>query len=133
MSKKYATDILQGIDIVDCLKIEQLLQKHEKRFLNRVFTPTEQRYCSRYRNPAERLAGRFAVKEAVMKMLGTGWSDGVTWTDIETTNNPAGKPEVKLSGELARVAQKMGIKTVSISISHTGNMAIASAVALVNK
>lgn len=133
MSKTHATDILQGIDIVDCLKIEQLLQKHEKRFLNRVFTPTEQRYCSRYRNRAERLAGRFAVKEAVMKMLGTGWSGGVAWTNIETTNNTAGKPEVKLSGELAQIAQKMGIKTVSISISHTGNMAIASAVALVNK
>jgi len=131
MSKTYATDILQGIDIVDCLKIEQLLQKHEERFLNRVFTSAEQQYCSRYRNRAERLAGRFAVKEAVMKMLGTGWTGGVAWTDVETINNPAGKPEVKLSGELARVAQKMGIRTVSISISHTNNMAIASAVALV--
>ncbi len=133
MSKTHATDILQGIDIVDCLKIEQLLQKHEERFLNRVFTPTEQQYCSRYRNRAERLAGRFAVKEAVMKMLGTGWTGGVAWTDVETINNPAGKPEVKLSGKLAQIAQKMGIETVSISISHTGNMAIASAVALVSK
>ena len=133
MSKTYATDILQGIDIVDCLKIEQLLQKYEERFLNRVFTLTEQQYCSRYRNRAERLAGRFAVKEAVMKMLGTGWTGGVAWTDVETINNPAGKPEVKISGKLAQIAQKLGVKTVSVSISHTNNMAIASAVALGNR
>ena len=122
--------ICHGIDLVDCKRIERLLQQHERRFLERVFTQAEQNYSDRHRDRIERLAGRFAVKEAVMKMLGTGWSDKTAWTDIETINDPAGKPEVTLHGQIVQLAQQMGIRQISVSITHTKDLAIASAIAL---
>jgi holo-[acyl-carrier protein] synthase len=78
----------------------------------------------------EKLAGRFAAKEAVLKLVGTGWRGKIAWTDIEIINNAAGQPEVTLSGEVRKIAEKLGIKHISISITHTANFAIASAVAL---
>jgi len=122
--------ICHGIDLVDCERIEKMVHRHGRRFLNRVFTPTEQEYSNRHRKQAERLAGRFAVKEAVMKMLGTGWRDGILWTDIETTNDSMGKPQVLLKGEIARIARQVGIEQVSVSITHTRDLAVASAIAL---
>ena len=125
--------ICHGIDLVDCQRIGKLLEQHEKRFLERVFTAAEQEYSNRHRDRVERLAGRFAVKEAVMKMLGTGWGEKTAWTDIETINDPAGKPEVTLGGEVARTAKQMGIECISVSITHTKDLAIASAIALGNE
>ena len=122
--------ICHGIDLVDCHRVEHLLQEHGRRFLRRVFTPAEQAYSNRHRQAAERLAGRFAVKEAVMKMLGTGWRDGIAWTDIETRNDPAGKPLVTLTGQIAQIAAEMGIDNISVSITHTADLATASAIAL---
>ena len=122
--------IYHGIDLVDISRIENLLQRHPQRFLQRVFTHAELKYCSQHRFQGERLAGRFAVKEAVMKMLGTGWSGGVAWTDIETINDPSGRPEVHLSGKVARIARKMGIEQTVVSITHTRDLAVASAVGL---
>ncbi|MBN1766431.1 MAG: holo-ACP synthase [Sedimentisphaerales bacterium] len=122
--------ICHGIDLVDCDRIDQMLSRHEDRFLERVFTLTEQEYSQRHRDRTERLAGRFAVKEAVMKMIGTGWSEGAAWKDVETINNSAGKPEVKLSGEIARLAREMGIDHISVSITHAKGLAVASAIAL---
>jgi len=119
-----------GIDLVDCRRIERILREHDQRFLDRVFTPAEQEYCRRFHLQAERLAGRFAVKEAVMKMLGTGWSGIVTWKDIETTNDPAGKPMVRLTGEVARLAAQQGINHVLVSITHTKGLAMASVIGL---
>ena len=124
--------IYHGIDLVDCRRIAELLQRHEERFLARVFTAAEQAYAGRYQNRLERLAGRFAVKEAVMKMLGTGWQDGNAWTDIETTNDPAGKPAVRLSGKLGELAARLGIDQISVSITHTSELAIASVVGITN-
>jgi len=122
--------ICHGIDLVDCKRIEKMLQEHEERFLQRVFTEVEQEYSNQHRDRVERLAGRFAVKEAVMKMLGTGWSEGTGWTEIETINDPAGKPEVTLKGKIAEIAGEMGIDKISVSITHTRELAIASAIAL---
>lgn len=110
-----------------------MLDRHEERFLDRVFTPAEQAYSNRHRDRVERLAGRFAVKEAVMKMLGTGWQDGNAWTDIETINDPHGRPQVTLRGKIGELARQMGIGPVTISITHTASLAIASAMALANK
>ena len=124
--------VCHGIDLVDCGRIGELLERHEDRFLNRVFTPAEQAYSDRHRRRVERLGGRFAVKEAVMKMLGVGWQDGIAWTDIETYNDRLGKPLVRLSGVIAELAKKMGIAQVSVSITHTSDLAIASAIALGN-
>ena len=123
-------NLLHGIDLVDFGRIEDLLNKHDARFLDRVFTAREQADAAKVKNRIEKLAGRFAAKEAVMKLIGTGWRDGVAWTDIETVNNPLGGPEVCLSGKVKEIADQQGIGPVTLSITHTANFAMASAVAL---
>ena len=122
--------IAHGIDLVDCPRIEAMLERHGDRFLARVFTEAEQAYAQRRKNAVETYAGRFAAKEAILKLIGTGWRGKIAWTDIEVTNNPAGQPEVTLSGEVQRIASELGIERISISITHAANLAIASAVAL---
>lgn len=125
--------IAHGIDLVDFPRIEEMIKRHGKRFLNRVFTAAEQAYAEANKNGTEKLAGRFAAKEAVLKLMGTGWRGKIAWTDIEIVNNPAGQPEVTLCGEVERIAEKLGIKHISVSITHTANFVIASAVALAEK
>ena len=122
--------IAHGIDLVDFGRIEQMLDKHPQRFLDRVFTPAEQADADRVKNRIEKLAGRFAAKEAVMKLIGTGWRDGVAWTDIEVVNNPLGQPIVTISGKVKEFADALGIEQITLSITHTANFALASAVAL---
>lgn len=122
--------IAHGIDLVDFGRIEQMLEKHPQRFLDRVFTPTEQTDAERVKNRIEKLAGRFAAKEAVMKLIGTGWRDGVAWTDIEVVNNPLGQPIVAITGKVKELADEKGIEQITLSITHTANFALASAVAL---
>ena len=122
--------VAHGIDLVNCVQIEKLLQRHGRRFVNRIFTAAERSYAESNKNMIEKLAGRFAAKEAVLKLIGTGWRGGITWKDIEITNNTAGQPMAKLSGEVKKIAGQLGIEQISISITHTANFAIASAVAL---
>ncbi|MBN1362279.1 MAG: holo-ACP synthase [Sedimentisphaerales bacterium] len=122
--------IAHGIDLVDFPRIEAMIDRYGEHFLARVFTETEQAYARANRNPVEKYAGRFAAKEAILKLVGTGWRGKIAWTDIEVTNNPAGQPEVTLSGEVQRIAQSLGIDRISLSITHTANFAIASAVAV---
>jgi holo-[acyl-carrier protein] synthase len=81
----------------------------------------------------EKLAGRFAAKEAVLKLLGTGWRGKIAWTDIEVINNSSGQPAVRMEGEVKRIADAAGVKEIAISITHTANFAIASAVALIKR
>ncbi len=125
--------VAHGIDLVDCPRIEEMIKRHGERFISRVFTAAEQAYAEANKNKVEKLAGRFAAKEAVLKLMGTGWRGKIAWTDIEVVNNPAGQPEVTLSGEVEKLAEKLGIKHISISITHTANFVIASAVALTEK
>lgn len=122
--------IAHGIDLVDFPRIEQMVKRHGRRFIDRIFTPTEQNYAESNKNKIEKLAGRFAAKEAVLKLIGTGWRGKIKWTDIEITNNKMGRPQVTLTGEVAKLAQQLRIGQISISITHTANFAIASAVAL---
>jgi len=122
--------VAHGIDLVDCPRIEQMIQRHGERFIKRVFTAAEQAYAEKNKNEVEKLAGRFAAKEAVLKLVGTGWRGKIAWTDIEIINNAAGQPEVTLGGEVRKIADTLGIKHISVSITHTANFAIASAVAL---
>jgi holo-[acyl-carrier protein] synthase len=124
--------LTHGIDLVDFTRIQKMVKNHRSRFLDRVFTGSEQQYADKNKNRIEKLAGRFAAKEAVLKLLGTGWRGKIKWTDIEVINNSSGQPIVKLTGEVKKIANKMGIKQISISITHTANFAIASAVALAN-
>jgi holo-[acyl-carrier protein] synthase len=125
--------VAHGIDLVDCPRIEQMIERHGERFIRRVFTDAEQAYAEANKNEVEKLAGRFAAKEAVLKLVGTGWRGRIAWTDIEIINNAAGQPEVTLGGEVRKIADKLGIKHISVSITHTANFAIASAVALAEK
>lgn len=120
-----------GIDIVETDRIRRMFQEHGQRFLDRCFTPAEQAYCDK--NPKRRfehLAGRFAAKEAVLKVLGTGWRGGIAWTDIEILNEPSGQPRVTLTGESAQIAASIGICRWHISISHIETHATASAIGM---
>ncbi len=120
-----------GIDIVETDRIRRMVEHHGRHFLDRVFTPREQRYCDE--NPKryyETMAGRFAAKEAVLKVLGTGWRGGIAWTDIEVLREPSGQPKVALSGECLRIAGELGISRWHVSISHIATHATASAIGL---
>lgn len=117
-----------GIDIVETGRIREMVERHGAHFLDRVFTKGEQEYAGR--NPKryyEHLAGRFAAKEAVLKVLGTGWRGGIAWTDVEVVRDPSGQPRIVLSGECARVAGEIGICRWHLSISHIETHATASA------
>lgn len=122
--------IAHGIDLVDFPRIEEMVERHGDRFVNRIFTPAEQEYSKANKNSMEKLAGRFAAKEAILKLIGTGWRGKIAWTDIEVVNDDLGRPIVHLTGEVKKIAEKLGITQISISITHTANFAIASAVAL---
>jgi holo-[acyl-carrier protein] synthase len=120
-----------GIDIVETSRIRKLVEEHGQHFLDRVFTPVEQTYCAR--NPKryyEHLSGRFAAKEAVLKVIGTGWRGGIAWTDVEIRPEPSGQPKIALSGECLRIAVELGIGKWHVSISHIETHATASAIGL---
>jgi holo-[acyl-carrier protein] synthase len=120
-----------GIDIVETARIRRMLEEHGQRFLDRCFTAPELGYCAKNpRRYVEHLAGRFAAKEAVLKVLGTGWRGGIAWTDIEILPEPSGQPKVGLSGECLRIATKLGISRWHVSISHIETHATASAIGL---
>ncbi len=97
-----------GIDLVEIARIRRLHEEHGQHFLDRVFTAAEQEYCAA--NPKryfEHLAGRFAAKEAVLKVLGTGWRGGIAWTDIDVVRDPNGQPGINLTGECERIATEL--------------------------
>jgi holo-[acyl-carrier protein] synthase len=121
--------IAHGIDLVDFGRIEEMLGRHGEHFLERVFTAREQSDADEVKNRVEKLAGRFAAKEAVMKLIGTGWRDGVAWTDIEVVNTATGQPRVNISGKVKELADAAGIGPMTLSITHTAQFAIASVVA----
>lgn len=114
-----------GVDIAEVPRIQQTLERYGERFLQRVFTQEEARYCTSKANAAERLAARFAAKEAGMKAIGTGLSDGVTWKDLEVVRLPGQRPQLRFSGKAAEFAAALGCKRTHLSLSHTAEQAIA--------
>ncbi len=118
-----------GIDIVETSRIARLLDHHPDRFLARCYSDAERAYATDKRRRVEHLAGRFAAKEAVMKALGTGWADGVAWTDISILRGDQGQPHIRLTGQTADLARRIGIDQWWISISHIKTHAVASAIA----
>lgn len=114
-----------GVDMIEVSRIATALQRHGERFNRRFFTSQELAYCA---GRAERLAGRFAVKEAVAKALGTGIGD-VRWIDIEVVCNERGRPELILHERAKELAAALGLKEWSISLSHTDTHAVGFAVA----
>jgi holo-[acyl-carrier protein] synthase len=119
-----------GTDIVECLRIAQMIERHGELFLTRVYTPYEIDYCSARKAATQHYAGRFAAKEAVLKALGTGWTRGIHWADIEVRNDLGGKPSIALAGGARELCGKLGITEMLISISHCRSHATAFAVAV---
>ncbi|MGC2332145.1 MAG: holo-ACP synthase [Candidatus Acidiferrales bacterium] len=117
-----------GLDIAEIDRIEAAIVRHGASFLERLFTPSEVAYCEKHKGRYERYAARFAAKEAAMKALGTGWGQGVRWRDIEVAREPSGKPTLRLEGVAAQIAERMGVKNISLSITHSGNLALAEVI-----
>ena len=113
-----------GVDIVDVARVAKLLERYGDRFLRRVFTDAEAKYAMGSANRAERLAGRFAVKEAFLKALGTGKTQGILWRDVETVRGPLGKPVVRLHGQAVRWLRYRGGTHVHVTITHDGGKAV---------
>jgi len=119
--------IATGVDLIECQRLRELWERHGRRVTDRLLTPAEWGYVQGHKDFIPRLAGRFAAKEAILKVLGTGWRNGIAWRDMEILNDAAGSPRMNLSGECARVADHLGITQVFISITHTANYAAATA------
>ena len=105
-----------------------MIDRHSGNFLNRCFTPEEIAYADKHRDAAVRYAGRWAAKEAVVKVLGTGFVKGITFHDIEVLPLHSGQPRIQLSGEAGQIATDMGIGNVLITISHAKLYATATAI-----
>ena len=114
-----------GVDITEVDRIAAAVKRFGDRFLKRVFTAEEVRYCFGKPNTAERLAARFAAKEAGMKAIGTGLRHGITWRDVEVVRFPGQRPVLKFSGKAAEFAARLGCKRTHLSLSHTADQAIA--------
>jgi holo-[acyl-carrier protein] synthase len=117
-----------GIDIAEVPRIRNSIDRFGERFLARIYTQGEIRYCQSKANSVERYAARFAAKEAAMKALGTGWSHGVRWRDIEVSREPGGRPTLVFHGKAAEFAGRMGALHVALSLSHTTEQAIAQVI-----
>jgi len=117
-----------GIDIAEVPRIAASIERFGKRFLHRVFTDGEIRYCESKANRVERYAARFAAKEAAMKAIGTGWSHGVAWRDIEVRREPGGRPTLAFHRKAAEFAAKLGARHVALSLTHTAEHAIAQVI-----
>ena len=120
-----------GIDLVEIDRIEQMLDRHGRRFIERCFTPDEIAYADAARKRrAERYAVRFAAKEAALKALGTGLRDGIRWTDVAVTREPSGRPGLAITGRANELADRQRISSWRTSLTHAGNLAMASVIAL---
>jgi holo-[acyl-carrier protein] synthase len=117
-----------GIDLAEVPRIAETLERFGERFLRRVFTEGERRYCDSKANRVERYAARFAAKEAAMKAIGTGWNHGVAFRDIEVCRQPGGRPTLAFHGKAAEFSAKLGTARISLSLSHTAQYAIAQVI-----
>lgn len=117
-----------GIDATDLSRLRETYQKYGDRFLNRVFTESEIAYCRRRRDPVPSLAARFAAKEAGMKAIGTGHSQGVMWRDVEVVRGAGGPPQLRLHGAAAHHAERMGVTHTLLSLTHSETLAFAQVI-----
>jgi holo-[acyl-carrier protein] synthase len=117
-----------GLDIAEIDRIEAAIKRHGALFLERIYSTREVAYCESHKNKFERYAARFAAKEAAMKALGTGWRRGVRWRDIEVAREPGGKPTLNLQGVAREIAERLGVKNIALTITHSGNFALAEVI-----
>lgn len=113
-----------GTDIVDVSRIQRLIEKSPA-FIEKVYCPNEIAYCEDRANSAESFAARFAAKEAVMKALGTGWAEQISFKEICISSDEKGKPEIELLGATKTFAERLGVKNIHLSLSHERTMALA--------
>jgi holo-[acyl-carrier protein] synthase len=114
-----------GIDLAEVNRIRHAFEHYGERFRDRVYTEREVAYVERKANRFERFAARFAAKEAGMKALGTGWRRGVRWKDFEVANLPSGRPTLLLHGEAGKIAEQLGVRRISLSLTHTAETGMA--------
>jgi len=114
-----------GVDLCEVPRIEAAIERHGRRFLERIFTPLEIAYAESKASRFERYAARFAAKEAGMKALGTGWHGGIAWRDFEVVNLPSGRPTLRFHGRAAAIAAKLGVRHAALSLTHTKDQALA--------
>jgi holo-[acyl-carrier protein] synthase len=114
-----------GVDLAEVPRIKASIERFGAKFIDRIYTPAEIAYVERKANKFERYAARFAAKEAGMKAIGTGWHHGVTWKDFEVVNLPSGKPTLRFYGVAAQFANRLGVKNVALSITHTKELGMA--------
>jgi holo-[acyl-carrier protein] synthase len=114
-----------GIDLAEVPRIRNAITRYGDRFVGRIFTEREVSYVERKANRFERYAARFAAKEAGMKALGTGWRRGVMWKDFEVANLPSGRPTLILHGVAKDIAERLGVKQISLSLTHTSESGMA--------
>jgi holo-[acyl-carrier protein] synthase len=114
-----------GVDIAEVPRIRESIERFGDRFLHRIFTDGEIRYCEKKATRFESYAARFAAKEAGMKALGTGWSRGIRWRDIEVVRPKGERPTLQFHGEAAAVAARLGTKNIALSLTHTSEQALA--------
>jgi holo-[acyl-carrier protein] synthase len=114
-----------GVDLAEVPRIRQSIERYGARFLNRIYTEAEISYCEEKASRFESYAARFAAKEAGMKALGTGWSQGVRWRDIEVVRRKGQRPTIQFHGEAAAIATKLGAKNIALSLTHTSEQALA--------
>ena len=117
-----------GIDVIEIARIQQSSDRFGQRFLDRIFTASEQAYCMRKRRSAESFAARFAAKEAGAKALGTGISHGVGWLEIEVVRFPGGRPGLRFYGRASQFAARLGATRASLSITHSTELSMASVI-----
>ena len=117
-----------GVDLAEVPRIRASIERYGARFIQRIYTPAEIAYVERKANKYERYAARFAAKEAGMKAIGTGWRRGVRWRDFEVANLPSGKPTLKLSGVAAQFAERLGVRNIALSMTHTAETAFAQVI-----
>jgi holo-[acyl-carrier protein] synthase len=117
-----------GVDLIEIERIANSIERYGVRFLRRVYTDHEIAYCSRKRSSAESFAARFAAKEAGAKALGTGISRGVSWNEFEVSREQGRRPVLELRGRAGLLARELGVRTISLSLTHTGSLAMASVV-----
>lgn len=118
-----------GVDLLEIARMERACARRP-RFVKRVFTDEERAYCDARARPAEHYAACFAAREAVAKALGTGFAQGVTWSNISVTHDDAGRPHAVLTGRAAELAQEQGVREIALSLTHTHDVAVANAVAV---
>jgi holo-[acyl-carrier protein] synthase len=111
-----------GVDLCDVQRLDKIIKEHGERFVNRVYTGVEIAYCAKKFDGSAGYAARFAAKEALLKALGTGLREGITWKDMEVINDELGKPDFKFYG---RIPSLIGNRRVLLSLAHTHEYAVA--------